>query len=134
MGNGKTIKMRFILLIIISLFISFACQSAEDDVSIDYEVEATVSAPPCLVDITYSDSDGRIVQLLDQTILPDTLVTSFTVPGDEVTDFLVFLMAQLCSTAADVDTITVTIKRDGLIFLEATDQDPSTSGSISGNL
>ncbi len=133
MGNGKIIKLGFILIIIISLFISFACQSNEDDVDIGYEV--TVSAPSvCLVDITYSDADGRIVQVLGQDIPMSPWDISFTVPSDEVTDFLVFLMAQNCSNAAAGETITVTIKKDGFIFLTDTGVGPSIVVSTSGNL
>ena len=132
MGNGKKINPGFILLIIISLFISFACQSDEDDVSIDYEVTATES--PCIVDITYSDADGRIVQLFMHTLLLDPLVTSFTVPSDEVSGFLVFLMAKNCLTADSTDTITVTIKKDGLFFSTDTGVGTSVVVSTSGNL
>jgi len=133
MGNGKIIKLGFILLIIISLFISFGCQSAEDDVDLGYEV--TVSRPsPCLVDITYSDSNGRIVQVLDRDIPNLPWDTSFTVSSDEVSGFLVFLTAQNCSNAVDGETITVTVRKDGLIFSTDSDDGASIVVFISVNL
>ena len=135
MGNGKIIKLGFILIIIIvSLFISFGCRSAEDDVEIGYEVTVTVVAPSvCLVDIIYSDADGRIVQV-QQDIFGFTWETSFTVPSDEVTDFLVFLSARHCSNVLITDTITVTIRKDGLLFLTKTGVGANIDVSVSGNL
>lgn len=130
MGNGKIINLGFILIIIISLFISFGCQSDEDDVNIAYEVTGTAMT----VDITYSDSEGRIAQAPGQ-IPPWVDIISFNVSSDEVSGFLVFLMAQNVDVAAlSTDTITVTIKKDGLIFSQDNGVGATIVVSTSGNL
>ncbi len=130
MGNGKIINPGFILVIIISLFISFGCQSDEDDVNIAYEVTGTTD----IVTITYSDSEGRIVQIPTQT-LPWVDIISFNVSSDEVSGFLVFLMAQnVDPMAMSTDTITVTIRKDGLIFSTDNGVGATIVVSTSGNL
>ena len=127
MGNGKIINLGFILTI--SLFISFGCRSDENDVTVAYEVTGTALT----VDITYSDSEGKIVQD-DGQMFPWEPIT-FNVPGDQVSGFLVFLTAQNVDAAAmDTDTITVTIEKDGLVFATDTDTGATIVVSISGNL
>ena len=125
MRNGKIITLSFILFIL--LFISFGCQSDEDDVDVGYEVTGTV-APT--VDIIYSDFDGKIVQVLGQTSPWDT---SFSVSSDEISGFLVFLLAQNIG-GVSADSITVTIKKDGIIFSQDTGVGATVVVSTSGNL